>query len=230
MCPSPLCNSAALLNPSEPLYSSQLTNTKDGLEKDLEHLVTVLNDLDELGEIMDEMIRTQESLEVRHFIFVVLLFYSKNPPQIEAHEEISRLHDHLTALQSTFHVPYVEYRTAYSKLLLELDRRRQYKESVENIVNEMAKKLESMTEGTEFSIVKFEAVIYAFSEENRVRDHFNKEYGGSLPLDLCLYVANTPTRWDILPAEGSAIEVLPSIDTDLLVMVSTLLTIFHPIV
>ncbi|KAH9481618.1 Autophagy-related protein 17 [Psilocybe cubensis] len=151
------------------------------LEKDLKHLSTVLDDLDELGEIMSEMLHTQEILEV------------------QANEELIRLHDHLTALESTFHIPYVEYRTAFTKLLLEIERRRQYKEAAENIVSGMMKHLESMTE-----------------EETRVREHFNKEYGGSLPLDLCLYVANSPTRWEIVPWQGTTPEALPHIDNDLL--------------
>jgi len=44
--------------------SEQLTTTKDNLNKDLEHLNGVLHKLDELGEIMGEMLETQDAVEV----------------------------------------------------------------------------------------------------------------------------------------------------------------------
>ena len=37
---------------------------KDDLKKDLDHLHSILDDLEELGEIMGEMIATQETVEV----------------------------------------------------------------------------------------------------------------------------------------------------------------------
>ncbi|KAF4613592.1 hypothetical protein D9613_007894 [Agrocybe pediades] len=151
-------------------YQGKLVARKEVLEKDLEHLSSVLDDLDELGDIMAEMLQTQETVEV------------------QVSEELRHLYDHLDALQNTFHTPYVKYRTAFTKLLLEMERRRKYKESAESIVR----------------------------EENHVRERFNVEYGDSLPLDLCLYVANSPTRWEIVPCEGSAPEIIPSIDSDLI--------------
>ena len=57
-------------------------------------------------------------------------------------------------------------------------------------------------------------------EETRVRNHFNAEYGLHLPEDLCLCVGNSPTRWEVVPREGSSLEVLPSIDADLTADVS----------
>jgi autophagy-related protein 17 len=53
-------------------------------------------------------------------------------------------------------------------------------------------------------------------EETRVRSHFNAEYGLHLPEDLCLCIGNSPTRWQVVPWEGSSLEVLPSIDMDLI--------------
>ena len=53
-------------------------------------------------------------------------------------------------------------------------------------------------------------------EETRVRSHFNAEYGLHLPEDLCLCIGNSPTRWEVVPSEGSSLEVLPSIDADLI--------------
>ncbi|KAF8969245.1 autophagy protein Apg17-domain-containing protein [Flammula alnicola] len=162
-------------------YHGQLTTTKDNLEKDLEHLGTVLDDLDELGDIMGEMLTTQESVEA------------------QAEEELNALHHHLTTLEQ-LHEQYVAYRMAFNKLLLEIARRRQYREAAENIVRGMMRQLESMTE-----------------EESRVRTHFNAEYGQHLPEDLCLCIGNAPTVWEVVPAEGTTLESLPFIDNDLIV-------------
>ena len=45
------------------------------------------------------------------------------------------------------HDRYIAYQTAFSKLILELARRRQYREAAENIVRGMMGQLELMTEG-----------------------------------------------------------------------------------
>lgn len=41
-----------------------LKSTRVDYQGDLEHLTTTLDDLDELGEIMTEMLQTQDSVEV----------------------------------------------------------------------------------------------------------------------------------------------------------------------
>lgn len=61
--------------------------------------------------------------------------------------ELDALHLHLTTLEQ-LHEQYVAYRMAFNKLLLEIARRRQYREAAENIVRGMARQLVSMTEGT----------------------------------------------------------------------------------
>jgi autophagy-related protein 17 len=61
-------------------------------------------------------------------------------------EDLSDLHLHLTTLEH-LHEQYVAYRMAFNKLLLEIARRRQYKEAAENIVQGMMRQLESMSEG-----------------------------------------------------------------------------------
>lgn len=53
-------------------------------------------------------------------------------------------------------------------------------------------------------------------EENRVRTHFNAEYGQHLPEDLCLCIGNAPTRWEVVPWDGTTLETLPFIDADLI--------------
>ena len=132
-----------------PTYSAQLATTKDDLKKDLDHLHSILDDLEELGEIMGEMIATQETVEVSGTtalsparLPLIYIFAG----QTEALEELAPLHQHLSALQQ-LHEQYVAYRMAYNKLLLEIARRRQYREAAENIARGMMRQLESMTEG-----------------------------------------------------------------------------------
>ena len=135
-------------------------------------------------------------------------------------EDLTVLHHHLTTLEH-LHERYVAYRMAYNKLLLEIARRRQYKEAAENIVQGMMRQLESMSEGMYglFSL-SFQTNLFNFSlsktEENRVRTHFNTEYGQHLPVDLCLCIGNSPTRWEVVPWDGTTPETLPAIDADLI--------------
>lgn len=48
------------------LRSEHLLAAQDTSRKELDHLNTVLDDLDQLGDIMGEILQNQESLEVRH--------------------------------------------------------------------------------------------------------------------------------------------------------------------
>lgn len=52
--------------PSLILRSEHLLAAQDTSRKELDHLNTVLDDLDQLGDIMGEILQNQESLEVRH--------------------------------------------------------------------------------------------------------------------------------------------------------------------
>jgi lysylphosphatidylglycerol synthetase-like protein (DUF2156 family) len=67
------------------------------------------------------------------------------------------------------------------------------------------------------------------TEEAQVRKHFNAEYGGHLPEDICLCIGNEPTRWDVSPFSGDVRETLPEIAPDLIVevrsMINTLLAV-----
>ncbi|KAJ3510117.1 hypothetical protein NLJ89_g4851 [Agrocybe chaxingu] len=161
-------------------YHKQLVTHKDDLQKDLDHLSSVVYDLDELAKIMDDMLVEQDNVDV------------------EAGEQLNVLHHHLTVLDE-LHAHYVSYRMAFNKLILEMARRRQYREAAENIVRGMMRQLESMTE-----------------EETHVRAHFNAEYGSHLPDDLCLCISDPPTRWEVAPLDGTSPEVLPEIDRDII--------------
>lgn len=106
---------------------------------------------------------------------------------------------------------------AFNKLILEIARRRQYREAAENIVKGMMRQLESMSEGRTFaSTLSTNIDLSLFTEESRVRAHFNAEYGSHLPEDICLCIRNEPTKWEVEPSEGSYPEVLPFIANDLI--------------
>jgi autophagy-related protein 17 len=53
-------------------------------------------------------------------------------------------------------------------------------------------------------------------EERVVRESFNAEHGAHLPSDLCLYIENPPTRWQVIPLDGDAVESIPDVDNALL--------------
>ncbi|KAJ7650373.1 autophagy protein Apg17-domain-containing protein [Roridomyces roridus] len=157
-----------------------LMNSQEGAKRSLAHLHTILDDLDELGEIMTEMLQTQDAVE------------------ISCEEQLAGLQQLLLTVEH-LHDRYVSYRTAFNKLMLEMARRRQYREAAENIVRGMMSQLAAMTE-----------------EESQVRDHFNLEYGGHLPEDICLCIADAPTRWEVVTWRGEEPEVLPEIEPDLI--------------
>ncbi|KAF8072011.1 autophagy protein Apg17-domain-containing protein [Lyophyllum atratum] len=161
-------------------HREKLQATKELSQTHLSLLNHILDDLDELGDIMLEMLQTQEEVETK------------------CEEELSGLQNHLLTIEH-LRDRYVSYQTAFNKLILELARRRQYREAAENIVRGMISQLEAMTE-----------------EENQVRSHFNSEYGTNLPEDICLCVGNAPTRWEVVPWTGDTLEFLPIIDSDLI--------------
>lgn len=162
-------------------HHEHLLAAQDTSQKELDHLNTVLDDLDQLGDIMGEILQNQESVEAK------------------CEEELNSLHRHLQTLNH-LHERYVAYQTAFSKLIIEISRRRSYREAAENIVRGMMTQLRQMTE-----------------EEDQVRNHFNAQYGAHLPEDICLCIGNPPTKWEVVPWEGDTLEVLPEIEPDLLV-------------
>ncbi|KAF8207617.1 autophagy-related protein 17 [Mycena galopus ATCC 62051] len=145
-----------------------ISNSQEDSKKNLAHLHTILDDLDELGEIMTEMLQMQDTVE------------------IECEEQLASLQQHLLTVEH-LHQRYVSYRTAFNKLMLEIARRRQYREAAENIVRGMMSQLAAMTDAW-----------------------------GASPEDICLCIGNSPTRWEVVPWHGEEAEVLPQIDPDLI--------------
>jgi len=125
-------------------------------------------------------------------------------------ESLHVLHERLTTIEE-LQTQFTEYQLSYDKLVLEMGRRLQYREAAENIVRGMIDQLAAMTE-----------------EEREIRTAFNAEQGSNLPSDLCLYVENMPTRWNVIPIEDHSFEgissgyredyreTLPTVDSELL--------------
>jgi len=156
------------------------TTAQDIGKRHLEQLSSTIDDLEELGDIMTDMLQTQDSVEA------------------DCEIQLNGLQQHLLTLEH-LHERFLAYQTAFRKLILEIARRRQYREAAENIVHGMMAQLDAMTE-----------------EENEVRDHFNAEHGAHLPEDICLCIRNAPTKWEIVPWQGETQEFLPNLPNDLI--------------
>ncbi|KAJ3972724.1 autophagy-related protein 17 [Lentinula raphanica] len=156
-----------------------LCQIRDANQEHLRQLEHVLDELDELGDIMTGMLQTQEIVES------------------ECEDHFTEMQRHLLTVED-LQQRFISYQTAFRKLILEIARRRLYKEAAENIVRGMMDQLTAMTE-----------------EERKVREHFNHEHGAHLPEDLCLCISNLPTRWEILPWDGEPLESLPDIPADM---------------
>jgi len=71
-------------------------------------------------------------------------------------ENLTLLHQHLLTLED-LQQRFLAYQTAFNKLIIEIARRRQYREAAENIVKGMMSQLEAMTEGEATIFVKSKA-------------------------------------------------------------------------
>ncbi|KAF9267782.1 hypothetical protein L218DRAFT_919469 [Marasmius fiardii PR-910] len=104
-----------------------LSSTRSINEAHIRQLSITLDDLDELGGIMGEMLTEQEAIEG------------------QCSERLTELQVHLSTIEH-LHERYVAYRNAFRKLVKEILRRRRYKEAAETIVQGMMSQLESMSE------------------------------------------------------------------------------------
>ncbi|KDQ59057.1 hypothetical protein JAAARDRAFT_127658 [Jaapia argillacea MUCL 33604] len=167
----------------EGLYE-RLTKAKTIVQEQVNGHRQTLDDLDELGEIMGAMLHRQQLVES------------------ETQTRLPPLQIHLLTL-SSLHSHFSSYLQAYNRLLIEVERRRRYRDVVGRIVEGMKGQLDEM-----------------FEEESQTRTRFNEDHDTHLPPDLCLYLTVPPTRWDIVPAEGEEVEVVPEVEYDLLVEVN----------
>ncbi|RPD61104.1 hypothetical protein L226DRAFT_486215 [Lentinus tigrinus ALCF2SS1-7] len=161
-------------------FHEQLLTAKTAAQEHLEVHRRTLTDLDELGDIMTEMLERQQSVEN------------------ESMDHLSYLHAQLRPLEELHH-QYTSYQYAYNKLVLELARRRQYREAAQRIVATMTAQLDAMTE-----------------EERLLRAEFQAEHGQYIPEEICLYVENPPNRWTVSTWNDEPLETLPVIENDLM--------------
>ncbi|KAJ8589021.1 hypothetical protein M405DRAFT_874122 [Rhizopogon salebrosus TDB-379] len=158
----------------------QLVTAKAAAQERLTTHSMTLGDLDELGEIMSDMLQKQHDIEDR------------------CRELLDGLQQRLLVVEDLHH-RFILYQASFNKLLVEIGRRRQYREAAEKIVDGMISQLRAMTE-----------------EERQVREDFNTEHGQHIPEDICLCIENPPTRWEVVPREGDVRETLPEVDNDIL--------------
>lgn len=126
----------------------------------------------------------------------------------------------LIALRST----YEAYQLSFNAMLIEMDRRKQHRDTVESVVREMRERLEKIREGVITIHVSFLKILIYFSlEEILARDEFYAAHSSSIPDDICLAISNLPQSYSITSfCKNSSDEteqereVLPDIDDDLL--------------
>lgn len=53
-------------------------------------------------------------------------------------------------------------------------------------------------------------------EEQQMRVAFNEAHGDYLPVDVCLSIANLPTRWRVVPEGEGGEEEAVDVDADIL--------------
>ncbi|KAH9945266.1 autophagy protein Apg17-domain-containing protein [Epithele typhae] len=159
------------------VYHEQLLDAKATSEGHLEGHRNTLSDLDELGDIMSEMLERQQAVEN------------------ESIDRLSYMHAQLQQIESLHH-KYTSYQYSYSKLVLELADRQQYREEIQRRVSEMAAELDARVE-----------------EERLRRANFQTEHGPYIPEDFGLYIENPPNRWNVCTTNNEHLEPLPVIDS-----------------
>ncbi|KAI0693127.1 autophagy protein Apg17-domain-containing protein [Cytidiella melzeri] len=118
--------------------------------------------------------------------------------QDECREHLTQLVHKMSTIEELHH-RYTSYQYSYNKLVVELVRRRKYMEGAARIVQGMSSELRTMVE-----------------EEQQLRNAFNEAHGEYLPVDVCLSIANMPTRWQVIPTSDELEETSPEIDVDIL--------------
>ncbi|KAH9902806.1 autophagy protein Apg17-domain-containing protein [Cubamyces lactineus] len=161
-------------------HRNNLLETKTAAQEWVEIHRRILTDLDELGIIMTDMLEQQHAVE------------------IESLDHLEHLHLQLRPLEELHH-QYTSYQYAYNKLVLELARRRQYREAAQRVVANTMAELDAMVE-----------------EERILRAQFQAEHGQYIPEDVCLYIETPPNRWTVSTWNDEPLETLPEIENDLI--------------
>ncbi|KAG8860805.1 autophagy protein 17 [Serendipita sp. 411] len=156
--------------------SHKLKSSRETCERDLAHQKSCLTALESLGIEMSDLVDRHQSVEV------------------EATAIQNTLQGHLIAI-STLQETYVKYRAAYGSLVQEMSRRQKYREAVEEIIQGMNEQLRAMRQGTSHLLETTSSKLLA--EEMSHREQFSKKEGAYLPEDLCPFVSDLPTVFEI---------------------------------
>ncbi|EIW57328.1 uncharacterized protein TRAVEDRAFT_169021 [Trametes versicolor FP-101664 SS1] len=160
-------------------YRDQLLAAKAAAQEHLDTHRRILTDLDELGDIMTDMLERQQHVEA------------------ESLDHLAHLHLQLHPIEELHH-KYTSYQYAYNKLVLELARRRQYREAAQRVVANTIAELDAMV-----------------AEERVLRSDFQAEHGQYIPEDLCLCIENLPNRWTVSTWNDESLETLPEVEAEL---------------
>ena len=67
-------------------------------------------------------------------------------PQTQFEDHLDALHEHLTTFRG-LHNTYSAYQVSYNNLLIELERRRRFRDAANRIIQEMKNQLDAIREG-----------------------------------------------------------------------------------
>jgi len=165
--------------------NQKLNQAREECTAQLNRLRAALYTLESLGIEMTDLVDQQQSVE------------------IEATTIHSTLQSHLISL-SGLSDTYINYRAAYGHLVLEMDRRRKYREAIEATIQGMNEQLQAMRQ-----------------QEISHREQFFKAEGAYLPEDLCPYVGDMPA---MLEVAVSSDEVSVAIDSEYVAEVQRYIT------
>ncbi|KAF8340428.1 autophagy-related protein 17 [Cantharellus anzutake] len=121
----------------------------------------ILSQLEGLESTMDDMLEEHYIVESR---------VSQISNSLQSH------HTALAELEETYH----SYQLAYDQLIVEMDRRKRYRDGVQTMIERWTMELGALRD-----------------EELLARERFIADHGGFLPDDLCPYVSDMPVRWTI---------------------------------
>jgi autophagy-related protein 17 len=104
-----------------------------------------MDDLDDLGQTMSEMLERLHAVEVCLGV-PSIAFHIKLVVQIESEAQLLSLHDYLYTLEN-LQARFGAYQHAYNRLLIEMDRRRHFQQASERIINTMMDELDALALG-----------------------------------------------------------------------------------
>ena len=136
--------------------------------------------------------------------------------QADFESHLASLQMHLTTLEH-LSLTYTAYQHSYNNLLVEMDRRRRYRDQTQQILDTFAAQLEAGRNGNFLQFfVCHTILIGTVTDELQSRQLFIERHRAQLPDDLCLSIENIPSRYEISLGQGEVFEDIPSVDADLL--------------